>query len=116
MLQIILSQFAVIISLSTSAGIFLHETKIDKLASLSIVEPTVAYKKIATDGLTLLEGIPHTHSEGTSLTSASREFRTSSPSLTPRRDNDDKYRLQKKVSRGTHLFDSYHLPLDRLTV
>lgn len=115
MLQIIISQLAVVISLSTSAGIFLHETKVDKLASLAMTTPTAAYEKIADHGLMLLEGMPHTHSEGTSLTSASHVLRTS-PSLTPRRDNDEKYRLQKRVSRGTHLFDSYYLPLDKLTV
>ncbi len=116
MFQIIVSPLAVIISLSTSAGVVLHETKVDKVASLAIVEPAVAHQKIADSGFAMLEGMPHTHSEGTSLTSASRELRTHSPSLTPRRDNDEKYRLQKKVARGTHLFDSYHLPLEKLTV
>jgi hypothetical protein len=114
MFQIIISPLAVLISLSTSTGVLIHETKVDKLASLTMAPVEVATKKVAENGLALLDGMPHTHSEGTSLTSASRELRTQSPSLTPRRDKDDKYRLQKKVSRGVHLFDSYHLPLDKL--
>jgi len=115
MFQIILSPLAIMISLSTSAGVVLHETKVDKVASLAMVSPAVATKKIAESGMALLDGIPHTHSEGTSLSSASREFRTQSPSLTPRRNSDEKYRLQKKVPKGVHLFDSYYLPLDKIT-
>lgn len=114
MFQIIISPLAVLISLSTSTGVLIHETKVDKLTALTMAPVEVATKKVAENGLALLDGMPHTHSEGTSLTSASRELRTQSPSLTPRRDKDDKYRLQKKVSRGVHLFDSYHLPLDKL--
>jgi hypothetical protein len=114
MFQIIISPLAVLISLSTSTGVLIHETKVDKLTALTMAPVEVATKKVAENGLALLDGMPHTHSEGASLTSASRELRTQSPSLTPRRDKDDKYRLQKKVSRGVHLFDSYHLPLDKL--
>lgn len=114
MFQVIVSPLAVLISLSTSAGVVLHETKVDKVASLAIVTPATAAKKVAESGMALLDGMPHTHYEGSSLTSASRELRTQSPSLTPRRDKDEKYRLQKKISRGTHLFDSYHLPLDKI--
>lgn len=114
MLHILISPLAVMISLSTSAGVVLHETKVDKVASLAMVAPVVAAQKVADSGMAMLEGMPHTHSEGTSLSSASRELRTQSPSLTPRRDKDEKYRLQKKVPRGVHLFDSYHLPLDQL--
>jgi hypothetical protein len=116
MFQIIISPLALMVTLSTSAGVVIHETKVDKVASLAIAAPAEATQKIAEKGLTLLEGIPHTHSEGTSLSSASREFRSQSPSLSPRRENDEKYRLQKKVPRGAHLFDSYHLPLDKLSV
>lgn len=115
MFQILISPLAVMISLSTSAGVVIHETKVDKLASLAIVTPATAAKKVADSGIALLDGIPHTHFEGNSLSSASRELRTQSPSLTPRRDKDEKYRLQKKVPRGMHLFDSYYLPLDKIT-
>lgn len=114
MLHIFIGPFAVLLSLSTSTGIFLHETKVDKLTILAMVAPTVAAQKVAGGGL--LESMPHTHSEAGLLTSSSREFNTKSPGITPRRDRDEKYRLQKRVSRGTHLFDSYHLPLDQVAI
>ena len=114
MLQLLISPLALAISLSTSAGVVLHETKVDKVASLAMVAPVVAAQKVASGGQAMLDGMPHTHSEGVSLSSASRELRTQSPGLTPRRDKDEKYRLQKKVPRGVHLFDSYYLPLDQI--
>lgn len=93
MIQILISPLAVMLSLSTSAGVVIHETKVDKVASLVMVEPVTVAQKLADNGLALLDSMPHTHSEGTSLTSASRELHTQSPSLTPRRDKDEKYRL-----------------------
>lgn len=113
MLQLFIGPFAVILSLSTSTGIFLHETKVDKLAVLAMANPIAAAQKVS--GGSLLDSMPHTHSESGLLQSSSREFNTKSPGITPRRDKDEKYRL-KKVSRGTHLFDSYHLPLDQVAI
>lgn len=112
-LPIILSPFAVMLSLSTSTGILLHETKIDKFASLTImatVATATAHKTVN------LDTMPHTHVESGFLESASSELRSKNPNQNPRRDEDKKYRMQKRVSRGTHLFDSYHLPLDQIAV
>ena len=109
MLQIFIGPLAILLSFSTSAGIFLPETKVDRLAELAIAHHAVAEKKVAEGAL--LESMPHTHSHVSSLQTSSREFRTASPGMTPRRDRDEKYRLGKKVARGYHLFDSYHLPI-----
>lgn len=116
MFQVLISPLAVMLSLSTSSGILLHETKIDKLATLTMMAPVAAAQKVATHGTALLDGMPHTHIEPASLESASNELRTKNPNQNPRRDEDKKYRLQKRVSRGVHLFDSYHLPLDQIAV
>jgi hypothetical protein len=116
MFQVLISPLAVVLSLSTSSGILLHETKMDKLAALTMMAPVTAAQKIATQGAALLEGMPHTHIEPASLESSSNELRNKTPNQNPRRNEDKKYQLQKKVSRGVHLFDSYHLPLDQLAV
>lgn len=110
-IQLILSPIIVLLSLSTSFGVFVHETKVDKLATLAIMSPAAATQKVSAYGMALLEGMPHTHIES-GLVKQSNELSAKNPSLTPRRDKDEKYRLQKKVSRGTHLFDSYYLPID----
>ena len=111
MLELIISPLAVALSLSTSFGVFIHETKVDKLtASFSIVSPAA----VAHHASALLEGMPHTHIERGSINTTSGELRTQVPSTTPRRDQDEKYRLEKKVPRGYHLFDSYFLPLESI--
>ena len=110
MIQIFIGPLAILLSFSTSAGILLHETKVDKLTVLAIAHPVVAAEKVAKGKM--LESMPHTHSDVGVLESSSREFRTKSPSMAPRRNRDERYRLQKQVARGYHLFDSYHLPLE----
>lgn len=109
MLQILLSPLAILLSLSTSTSVLIHETKIDKLAILS-----VSASALAAQGFISLHGMAHTHIEPGMLDSPSHEFRTQNPGMTPRRDRDEKYRLGKKVPRGYFLFDSYFLPLDQI--
>ena len=112
MQQLFLSQLILFLSLSTGSGILLHETKVDKMTVLVVAPSVVVAKKVESGHL--LESMPHTHSEAGTLESNSREFRSKSPSVAPRRDRDEKYRLDKKVPRGYHLFDSYHLPLEAI--
>ncbi len=113
MIQLLISPLFILLSFSTSTGVLLHETKVDKLATLALAHPVTAAKKLSSGKL--LESMPHTHSEAGTLQSSSREFRTQSHGMAPRRDRDEKYRLEKMVPRGYHLFDSYHLPLEAIT-
>lgn len=110
MQNLLIGPLAVVLSLSTGAGLLLHETKVDKFAMLTLSSPRSAAKKLHSGSL--LESMPHTHSEAGTFQSSARELNTKTPGSTPRRDRDEKYRLEKKVSRGYHLFDSYHLPLE----
>ena len=114
MVQLFISQLAVALSLSTGTGILLHETKVDKLAALTIMSPAGYAQQAANLTPASLENMPHTHVESASFQSASREFHNKNPNQNPRRNEDKKYRLQKQVARGYHLFDSYHLPLDQI--
>lgn len=108
MLELLISPFAVVLSLSTSLGVLVHETKVDKLAAMSIVSPSLAVHQASA----LLEGMPHVHIENmSSLARATGELRTQTPGLTPRRNRDENYHLQKHVTHGVHSFDSYNLPL-----
>jgi hypothetical protein len=111
MFEIILSPLAILLSLCTSTGILLHETKMDKVAALTVFSSSVTASQPVIEGsLPKLETTPHTHVERTSLNNASSELRNNTPNTAPRRD-DKRYRLQKKVTRGVHVFDSYSMPL-----
>lgn len=113
MFQIIISPLFLLLSLGTSTGMLVHETKVDKIASLATIHPVLAAKKLS--GGKLLETMPHTHSDTGTLEASSREIRTPNHGLVPQRDRDEKYRMQKRAARGYHLFDSYYLPLEALT-
>ncbi len=106
MLETILSPFVVILSLCTSTGILLHDTKVDKVASLALFSSATSSQYMVEDKISKIETATHTHVER-----ASGELRGHSPAVSPRKD-DKKFLLQKKVSRGFHAFDSYNLPLD----
>ena len=110
MFEFIISPLAIILSLCTSTGILLHETKLDKVASLTILSAPSQSARQAVTKPVKLEGMPHTHVERVEVNPASKELKGHNPLVSPRRD-DKKYRLQNKVARGVHAFDSYHLPL-----
>lgn len=110
MIETIISPLVIMLTLFTSSGMLLHETKVDKMASLSMFAPLSTTHFAAEETQGKLETTPHTHVERTSLNRASAELSGHIPTTTPRKD-DKKYRLQKKVPRGFHVFDSYHVPI-----
>lgn len=114
MFQILLSPFAVILSLSTGTGVLIHETKVDKVTALSMIPTSTIQQSASHSKANLLSSTPHTHVESAFLESASSQLRSKNPNQNPRRNEDKKYLLQKRVVRGFHLFDSYYLPLDEI--
>lgn len=91
------------VSLAALAGVTLHDTKVDKLATSFVGIPaTIA----STEGSKGISGDPHTHVERVSI----GDMKTAQPRLMPRADQK-KYLLQKNVPRGSHSFDGYALPI-----
>jgi hypothetical protein len=115
MFETIISPLAIILSLCTSTGVLLHDTKVDKVAALTLFSSASANHFVTEENTAKLEATTHTHVERTSIDRASTELRGQTPGLAPRRD-DKKFRLQKKVGRGFHAFDSYNLPLDAVPI
>lgn len=111
MFETLISPLAIILSLSATTGVLLHDTKVDKMTALALATPIAASRHVSEDSSVRLESTPHTHVERASLEHASRELRNRTPRVNPRGNEDKKYRLQKKVGRGQHSFDSYNMPL-----
>lgn len=104
-----LSKFinAIILSLSliTASSVFLHDTRLDKIAAIvPLIETDQPSAKLAGFGDT------HTHVEKVSLSEISQEYGGGSPRIQPRND-EKKHLLQNRVMRGHHPFDNYNLPL-----
>ena len=91
----------IFISLTTLAGIVLHETRLDKLTLSTMAIPVAM---VAPNGsIRNMTNDPHTHVERVSL----NEMRSRSPMLAPRYGEQKKHLLQKGVPRGSHYFDHY---------
>ena len=92
------------VSLAALAGVTLHDTKIDRLATTFVGVPAMTAnvegvnKGISSD--------QHTHVERISLS----DVKTAQPRIMPRSDQK-KHLMQKSAPKGTHFYDGYNLPL-----
>lgn len=94
MLQNLISPIALFISLTTSVGILMHDTQIDRATTVALALPTAVMSLAAVD-TAIKFGDAHTHVERAGIKHLSA-FRTNVPRLQPR---DDDFRfLQNKKS------------------
>ena len=93
------------IAVSALAGVAVHDTKIDKLATTFVGVPALIS---STDGANKLASDPHTHVERVSIENSSQ------PRLAPRLGDQKKHVLQKNVPKGAHSFDGYNIHLANL--
>lgn len=86
----------IIFIIAVTAGVLLHDMRIDKVATVAFALPAV----LATYGAAhLVGGSEHTHVERVSFSNQSNIFHSSLPKVTPR-DNEHHY-IQAKKSYGT---------------
>lgn len=100
---------AMLISLVTASGIFLHDTRIDKAATTAFTNPAI----ILTDANStdkLMNWDAHAHEERSSFSQMIREVENTTPRIQPR-DDHKKHLLPNRVARGHHPFDNYNIPL-----
>jgi hypothetical protein len=107
----LLNPILAIMSLSTAAGVLIHDTRIDKAASAAFALPAAVMSVDATSKLAGLASDLHTHVERGSIAQAVNDLRTQNPRIQPRSNDDRKHMMQKHVARGHHAFDNYSLPL-----
>ena len=106
MIEKILKSTVVSLSLVTLVGIFLHDTRIDKLAIASISLPASGVLLTAA----ALRSDPHTHSEGGSLQKTSRSFSIGTQ-IHPREVGRRKHMMQKRSTRSSQPFGGCYQPL-----
>lgn len=109
MLSLLLNPLAIFLSLSTLLGVVVHDTRIDKAASVALTLPTTAANYDGSIKLVQTSDL-HTHVERISFAQAAHMFAVS-PSLQPRVHEDKKHLLQQNVPKGHHPFDNYTLPV-----
>lgn len=98
----------ILLTLTTSLGVFVHDMKIDQFTTALVTPAAFAsYESVAN---VIKMGDPHTHAEGASISELGRTMTRQTPRVQPRNDNK-KYRLENGVVKGYHPFDNYNLPI-----
>jgi hypothetical protein len=103
MITTLFNSLIAILSLSTAAGVLVHDMHLDTAAA-TLSAPTIASDQSKTP----LSTDPHTHPERHSF---SRLFGQHAPSIQPRAGEDKKHLMQKNATKGHHPFDNYNLPM-----
>lgn len=94
------------ISVAALAGVTLHDTRIDKLATALSGIPAMTSSTDNSSSSKLITNDPHTHVERVSL----RDNFSAEPRISPRSEHK-KHMMQKNMPRGAHRFDGYNLPV-----
>jgi len=105
----LLNPIIVVLSLSTTAGVVVHDTKIDKATAVAIAAPVAAVAYGAASGAAITSEL-HTHAERASISQSVKAFNADNPNAKPR-THDKKHLLQRHTARGQQLFDGFYMPL-----
>lgn len=103
--QNIFKSLIVLLSVSTAAGVFIHDSNIDRMTAV-VAAPAV----ILSAGF-ILDGNSHPHAGEHSLSQATRDMQSQTPRVRPRDGRENKYKLGHSVPKGRHPFDNYSLPV-----
>lgn len=96
-------------SLSTTTGILLHDTRIDKMTATALSMPSmVTYADV--DKVAFKADL-HPHVERTSFSQVVHDAHSHNPTIQPRENNNRKHLMQKYAPKGHHAFDNYNLPI-----
>lgn len=95
-----------LLCLAALAGVALHDTKLDKLATVTVGASAGVIASAGADGILRPGSDLHTHVEKVSLHRLAFE----QPRLQSRYLEDKRLLSQKKVSKGEHPFDGYFIP------
>lgn len=100
------------VALLTLAGIAVHDTKIDALTKFAIALPVIVATYEGAQSLTLLglSSDAHTHVERASGERPTAKDASWMPKVTPRQNEDKKYRLNKAKQGNNPPFDDYGFP------
>lgn len=98
MLQTSINSLIVTFTLATSFGVLVHDTQVDRAASLALALPTALVTYAAVD-TAIKYGDAHVHVERVSGPKHLSDVRNSIPRLNPR-DDEHPYYLSKKMAFG----------------
>jgi hypothetical protein len=104
---------ALAISALMAMSLFVHGMQLEKTGKTSLVLPIAMGTFRAIEGGSDLTDLAHTHVERGSMSEAIQHLSSPSTSRMLPREDSRKHVLSKKVVKGVHAFDGYHLPHDQ---
>lgn len=105
----LISTISLFLSILTVSGVVLHDTRVDKAATLLATPASLAQYDTSPNKVHL-SGDAHTHVERSSFSQAMRVYQTTTPG-TPMRNDERKHLMQRHAPKGHHAFDNYNLPV-----
>lgn len=93
MMQSIVNPLLIAFTLSTTVGVLVHDTQLDKAATLAVALPS-AFAAAAAVDFAVKSDASHTHVERASAPKHAPGFRATTPRIQPR-DDDHRYFLNK---------------------
>ena len=105
-----------LLSLTTAAGVFVHDMHVDIVAT-SVIGRTVSPAYVEAQETTPREPVhelraPHVHVDYNPANGGFlSQFLYQSPSVPPRGQDQKRHLLQEVQTRGHHAFDNYNLPV-----
>lgn len=105
MLSYLINTFVIAISMSTMAGILVHDTRIDRAASVMLSVPIVHMAYEASAKLTNVSPDLHTHVERVSASHILSEIGKAGTQYMPRGLHDRKRLMQRHVAKGYQTLD-----------
>lgn len=108
----LLNSLLVLISLSTTTSVLLHDMRLDKMMVTALAAPvaTPAYEP-TNNKLVNFSTDMHTHTERHAIAQVIHDLKTPDPRVQPRGTEDKKHLMPRHAPRGYHAFDNYNLPL-----
>ena len=107
--SLFITPLSVFLSLSTSTGILVHDTKLDRAALTAKSSHSNSASSQANTKFVNIAPDLHPHSERHSM--ATKDLKTQNPKVPPRSPAEKKYVSQKNMGLGHNPFDSYALPI-----
>jgi len=109
MLSAFLNPLLLLFSLATVTGLFLHDTRVDKAATVALAAVSPVGSETGIKPMLAIDF--HTHIERSGVAHTMNILHSSAPGMQPRAHEDKRHLLQRNVPKGHHPFDNYYLPI-----
>lgn len=97
MIPLIINPLTLLLTLTTSFGVLVHDTQIDRATTTALALPA-AFATIGAADAAIKFGDAHTHVERVNLAKTLQELRSGQPRIQARNDDEKKFVYNKKFA------------------